>query len=100
MKNNQLKNILKLAINLSLSENKDIVPYLKKAYETIELNEYKKTKIEKSKKEKNTIYANKELAKNKIKMIDELIKKESEILNKSIEMQNNTSEKSNQLFLS
>ena len=83
MNNNQLKNILKLAMNLSLKENKEIIPYLQKAFNTVQLNE-QKNKIIKNKKE-NVFSNNPETAKNNIKLIDNLIKKESEILNKKFE---------------
>lgn len=83
MNNNQLKNILKMAINLSLKENKEIIPYLQKAFSTVELNE-NKNKIKKIKKDK-IAKNNPEIAKNNIKIIDDLIKKESEILNKRLE---------------
>ncbi len=96
MDNNQLKNILKVAMNLSLRENKEIIPYLQKAFKTIELNENKK-KIN-AKREKEKTSNNFEVAKKNIKLIDDLIKKESEILNKSFEKENTTQTK-DQMFL-
>lgn len=96
MNNNQLKNILKLAMNLSLKENKEIIPYLQKAFNAVELNENKK-RINKNKKE-NIFNNNPEAAKNNIKMIDELIKKESEILNKKSE-KGNSYQSQEQMFL-
>lgn len=93
MQNNQLKNILKLALNLSIKENKEIIPYLQKAYQTIEINENKKIKLIKKKKEE-ILTNNKETTKKNLQIIDELIKKESEILNKSKESEpNNNSTK-------
>jgi len=98
MKNNHLKNILKVAINLSIKENKNAVPLLNKAYQIIETNE--KLKLAKEKKEKNKLLSNNhEITKRNIQIIDDLIKKESEILNKSLE-KNNDPKDSNQLLIS
>jgi hypothetical protein len=91
MNNNQLKNILKLAINLSIKENKEIIPYLQKAYSTVELNE-NKTK-EKAKKKKQLLENNPEMAKKSLQYIDELIKKESETIDKIVSK--TTQEKTN-----
>lgn len=83
MNNNQLKNILKLAMNLSLKENKEIIPYLQKAFNEVQVKE-NKNKIKENKKQ-NVFSNNPEIAKNNIKLIDNLIKKEAEIFNKKIE---------------
>lgn len=99
MQNNQLKNIIKLAMNLSLKENKEIIPYLQKAYQTIEINENKKIKLIKKKKEE-LLNNNNNSAKRNIQIIDELIKKESEILNKSSENKNDVTNKEPKILLS
>lgn len=81
MKNNNLKNLIKSAITLSVQENREIIPFLQKAYQVIEINENKiKQRLKKKKEQIQNNNAG--IAKNNIKMIDELIKKESEILNK------------------
>lgn len=98
MKNNNLKNLIKSAIALSVHENKEVVPFLQKAYQLIEINENKIKQKLKNKKEQIQ-NNNSEFAKNNIKMIDELIKKESEILNKKTNSSNQTQFTNNQDML-
>jgi hypothetical protein len=88
MNNNQLKNVLKLAVNLSMRENKDIIPLLQKAFQIIEINELKQKN--KLKKKKENAKEDPKNTKGNLKTIDDLIKKESDFLNKKIE-KNSTS---------
>ena len=92
MNNNQLKNVLKLAVNLSMRENKDIIPLLQKAFQINELKQKNKLK-----KKKESAKEDPKNTKGNLKTIDELIKKESDFLNKKIE-KNSTSTPNNILL--
>ena len=81
LNNKNLKNIIKSAINLSVQENREIIPLLQKSFQIIEINEKKKELKLKKKKEK-ILKDTLESASNKIKIINRLIEKESEIFGK------------------